>query len=230
MMSRSEAKARGLLTFFTATGKTCKRGHISPRYTSNNACVECQNLTPEQRVEDENADPTKIGEADIIVHQPPPDEFAPRVPMAWTRVTREKLIETYIDTGDIVTARQVVGASPSEYEREIENNAAFAHMVDQAKPKADMRLRERARQLALKGNDKALIAELKMMFPEYRDTMKVEMQTTVRQLDDKKLLAKIEQLQKRLGFGVGQIIDAEFSNIESDAEFLERVTGTAVAT
>lgn len=43
VISRSEAIARGLKTYYT--GKPCKHGHIAGRYVSaNSACMECQRL------------------------------------------------------------------------------------------------------------------------------------------------------------------------------------------
>jgi hypothetical protein len=40
IISRVEAKALGLKTFFT--GKACRRGHIAERYVSSPSCVECK--------------------------------------------------------------------------------------------------------------------------------------------------------------------------------------------
>ena len=39
IISRSEAKARGLKTYFT--GKPCKHGHIATRLVSSGTCREC---------------------------------------------------------------------------------------------------------------------------------------------------------------------------------------------
>ena len=39
IISRSEAKARGLKTYFT--GKPCPHGHVAPRQLSNGICREC---------------------------------------------------------------------------------------------------------------------------------------------------------------------------------------------
>lgn len=39
IITRKEAKAQGLKTYFT--GNPCKRGHNSQRYTSSRGCVEC---------------------------------------------------------------------------------------------------------------------------------------------------------------------------------------------
>jgi 5-methylcytosine-specific restriction endonuclease McrA len=40
IISRQEAKALGLLRYFT--GKPCKRGHIAERYTKRKVCFACQ--------------------------------------------------------------------------------------------------------------------------------------------------------------------------------------------
>lgn len=39
VISREEAKSRGLMHFFT--GKICKHGHVSKRFVSNGHCYEC---------------------------------------------------------------------------------------------------------------------------------------------------------------------------------------------
>jgi hypothetical protein len=39
IISRDEARARGLKRFFT--GRPCKRGHIAERYVGSRGCVEC---------------------------------------------------------------------------------------------------------------------------------------------------------------------------------------------
>lgn len=43
IISRKLAKEKGLKHYFT--GKPCKHGHISERYTSNNICVDCQSVS-----------------------------------------------------------------------------------------------------------------------------------------------------------------------------------------
>ena len=46
-ISRSEARAAGLLTYLT--GKPCRRGHLAGRYVSCGNCVECQRENDEAR-------------------------------------------------------------------------------------------------------------------------------------------------------------------------------------
>jgi 5-methylcytosine-specific restriction endonuclease McrA len=40
IISRKEAKAQGLIRFFT--GKPCKYGHVAERWVSNKVCTECR--------------------------------------------------------------------------------------------------------------------------------------------------------------------------------------------
>lgn len=51
--TKTEAEATGLTRFFT--GRPCRRGHLSERYTSTGACAECLGVRPSapQAVEDE---------------------------------------------------------------------------------------------------------------------------------------------------------------------------------
>lgn len=42
VLSREEAKARGLVRFFT--GKPCKHGHVAERFVSGRVCCECQKV------------------------------------------------------------------------------------------------------------------------------------------------------------------------------------------
>ncbi len=43
IISRKEAKAQGLKYYFT--GKPCKIGHLTERYTTSSGCVECSNYS-----------------------------------------------------------------------------------------------------------------------------------------------------------------------------------------
>jgi hypothetical protein len=42
LISRKDAQNQGLFRYFN--GKPCKKGHISQKYVSNMACVECRNI------------------------------------------------------------------------------------------------------------------------------------------------------------------------------------------
>jgi hypothetical protein len=51
-MKRREAKAQGLDKY--NTGKPCRNGHLSDRYTSSGACLECQKESSIRNIESIN--------------------------------------------------------------------------------------------------------------------------------------------------------------------------------
>lgn len=51
IISRQEAKALGLLRFYT--GKPCKRKHYSQRYVSSGTCLACEEIRDKERYEKE---------------------------------------------------------------------------------------------------------------------------------------------------------------------------------
>lgn len=57
VISRKEARARGLTRYFT--GKPCKHGHVSERFSRNGVCVECM---PESRRKWREANSSKVRE------------------------------------------------------------------------------------------------------------------------------------------------------------------------
>jgi len=129
----------------------------------------------------------------------------------WTPEKRDKLIEVWVDTGDIASARDTIGVTPSEYLRELERNADFADAVKSAEPLADRMLEERAYQLALKGNDKLLAKILTAKYPEYRESLKVDLSaSTTLKMDDAQLKAYLVRLLKK---HEGSIIDAELAEV-----------------
>jgi hypothetical protein len=129
----------------------------------------------------------------------------------WTAELRALFIETYVNSGDIAEARDRVGVTPSQLNRELESNADFTAAVAEARPKATAALRERAIQMALAGNDKLLPLVLKAEYPEFRDNLKIDLKSeaTVR-LSDEVLAQQIERLQRRLG----AVVDGEFSEAQ----------------
>jgi hypothetical protein len=264
-ISRSEAKARGLKTYYD--GKKCKRlGHDSQRYVVNGACVTCQQEQAARRHDDaadeksprrkglaarlqkpiaerldlSEPERTKVLEAFAVTRkladgaaavgltepqltarlaanpgleaairkigvkaETPPDTAST---FEWTDAKRAALIEKFVDTGDIATARDSVGVTPSVYQRELESNADFARAVADAKPLAMQHLKERAVKMALAGNDKVLTAVLKAEFPEFRDSLKLDVNHSVKSLSDAELDRKLERLR-------GRIIDAQFTEV-----------------
>lgn len=132
--------------------------------------------------------------------------------IAWTSKKKELLIRAFVDTGDIAAARDAIGASATNLHDELEADPEFAKALKEAEPKATQVLEEKAIQMALRGDDKLLIAVLKAKKPEmYTDKLKLDQTTTIRLSD--------EQLNEKIGRLVGKykVIDAEFTTVGSDA-------------
>lgn len=130
----------------------------------------------------------------------------------WTDANRAQLVERYIDTGDIGDARDAIGVSPSAYHRELSGNSEFAQMVADATPLAKQHLKERAIQLSLKGNDRLLQLVLKAEYPEFRDSLKVDVNNTVRHISDSELDRRLARISR------GHVIDATFTAVEPTRE------------
>lgn len=117
----------------------------------------------------------------------------------WNSTKRDRLIETYVDTGDLASARDSISVTPSEYFRELARTEEFAVRVREAEPLAHRALEERAIQLALGGNDKLLQKVLAAKMPEqYRDSVKIDLtQRREGWNDDKE--RRLERLLAKLG-------------------------------
>ena len=99
-VSRSEAKTRGLRHYFN--GKRCKHGHVAPRFTSTSACCGCSEGKP--------PDPPEAERRRLI------NDFK------WDDDIRSVLIDEYVNTGDIMQAREMVKCSAAAYHRHLEEN------------------------------------------------------------------------------------------------------------
>lgn len=115
----------------------------------------------------------------------------------WTKEKHDKIIEVYINTGDMATARDSIGVTPFEYFQELARSGTFAARIKEADPLAHLALEERAIQLALAGNDKLLQKVLSVKKPEYRENIKVDMNVTEK-LDDKQINARLFRLLNKL--------------------------------
>lgn len=135
----------------------------------------------------------------------------PQSAYEWSDEKHQRLIEVFIDTGDLAAARDSIGVTPSEFFREKERNKAFAAALEDAEPKATQALEERAVQLALGGNDRLLQKILTAKKPEYRESLKVDVNQTVR-LSDEQLNARLVSLMSKVR---GQIVDAEFEEVDA---------------
>lgn len=115
----------------------------------------------------------------------------------WTKEKHDRIIEVYINTGDLATSRDSIGVTPFEYFQELARNPIFAERIKEAEPLAHLALEERAIQLALAGNDKLLTKILSVKKPEYKDNIKVDMNVTEK-LDDRQLKARLSRLLDKL--------------------------------
>ena len=133
----------------------------------------------------------------------------------WSDEKRSQLITAFVDTGDLATARDTVGVTPSEYYAELKRNELFAADIKDAEPLAVQALEERAVQLALKGNDRLLQKLLAAKKPaEYRESVRVDVtQNTVVRLEDSALDARLAKL-----LGKGRVIDAQFVAVDGGRE------------
>lgn len=74
----------------------------------------------------------------------------------WHDEMRRKLVEAYVDTGDLLAAQQLVGVTPSQFNTEVDANPVFAEAVKAARKQAAQTLELRAIQEGLGGNDKLM--------------------------------------------------------------------------
>jgi hypothetical protein len=116
-------------------------------------------------------------------------------PFVWTDQTRRRLLETYVDTGDLLTAQELVECTPSQFNRELRANASFAQMVKDVEKDALGTLKMRALKEGLGGNDKLMAVFLKQL--EKEDTENELSKLTDVQLS-KRLTSLIDRILKRL--------------------------------
>lgn len=129
-------------------------------------------------------------------------------PYEWDNDKRARFIEVYIDTGEMASARDAIRVTPSEFFREVKRNSDFHSQVSEAAPLAMRAMEDVAFRLAKSGNDKLLQQILKAKMPEYKESMKVDLNVMER-LTDEQLDNRIAQLTAKYGNVVeGQIIEA----------------------
>jgi hypothetical protein len=171
-ISRREAKVMGLKRYYL--GKRCIHGHNSERWVSTAACIKCCKKLPPD----------------------PPEEELQRLKnyFDWTDNIRAVLIDEYVNTGDIMAAREAVHVSAAAYYRELEINQEFSDAIKKATILALQTLEDKAIHHAHKGNDKLIIAVLKAKYPDqYSERIKVDTNHTVK-LSDAELDRRIAKL------------------------------------
>jgi hypothetical protein len=140
---------------------------------------------------------------------PPPTEFE------WTPEVQRHLIRLWIDTGELATARDSCGITPSQHFEHLEKSAEFAAAIEAAKPLAAAALEDRATQLALAGNDRLLQKLLEAKKPdEFGNKVRVDLYSDVSKLTDaqinQRLVSAINSILKTSGHRkIGDVLDAE---------------------
>lgn len=121
------------------------------------------------------------------------NEKVPSVPLVglgeaeWDEPKRARILEIYVDTGDLFTAQILVGVTPSQFNREMERNGEFSEQVKRAKKQASNTLELRAIKDALDGNDKLL-----------SQILKDKDETDVAHMSDAQLARRITSLISRI--------------------------------
>src|SRR5580658_2093499 len=115
-VSRDQAMALELTSY--NDGSPCSRGHLTPlgkpppRWTANRGCKYChpKYRGPRHLSEEKQA---AARERELLLDKPP---------FRWSKDNRKRLIRSFVDSGDMATARDAVGCTPSELIEEQQKN------------------------------------------------------------------------------------------------------------
>lgn len=129
----------------------------------------------------------------------------------WDEDKRARLLEVWINTGDIATALDSIRVTPAEFFREAARNQGFSAKLEEAEVLATKALEWRATQLALAGNDKLLQMRLKASDPKYKDSLNLNV-NVMDKLTDDQLRTRLRQLRQTQG----AVIDGEFTVTQRD--------------
>jgi hypothetical protein len=121
----------------------------------------------------------------------PVPEPAAGADFVWTDDRRRRLIEKYVDRGDLLEAQQYVGCTPSQFNRERDFNSQFARTIAEARKEARETLKLRATKDALDGNDKLLTILFKDLEGE-------QTEGNLSKLTDAQLQAQLNALLNRI--------------------------------
>jgi hypothetical protein len=93
----------------------------------------------------------------------------------WSDEKRDRLVEAYVDSGNLSIGRAAIGVTPSQLWRELDRNPTFSSQLDKARVRAAQVFEERAHAEALNGNDKLLPVVLKAERPDkYNERLRVD--------------------------------------------------------
>jgi hypothetical protein len=216
IISRNMAREKGLKKFYH--GKPCKLGHDSERYVSTGACVMCQSLAS-NATHKGLVNPVAVAHAAV-------KEAAKTLPVlasnfVWSPEVRARIVDAFVDTGSIESARESVVLTPSEYHRELDRTPEFADAIAKATVLAIQTLEERAAHSAmLKGNDKLHLALLKAKRPEeFSERVRVETTHVVKLSND--------ELDRRIARYTA--VDAVFTDAKTETGLADAAGGEAQA-
>lgn len=156
-------------------------------------------------------------ETDLTIPRvvPAPSDFE------WTDAIRGRLLEVYVDSGNLAIARDAVKCTPSQLWRELDANPDFSSRLDDARVRAAQVFEERAQAEALAGNDRLLPVILRAEKPEkYTEKLKLDMNVTNKLTDDQlnvrlaQGLARLAKLGHIPAHTQGEIHDAEFISVK----------------
>jgi hypothetical protein len=126
----------------------------------------------------------------------------------WTDEKRERLLEVYVDSGNLAIARDAIKCTPSQLWRELDTNAPFASALEDARVRAAQVFEERAHAEALNGNDRLLPIVLKAERPDkYTEKLRLDVHTKYDRMTPNELNAELSRLFEELA----DLGDAEFN-------------------
>ena len=116
----------------------------------------------------------------------------------WTDDKRARLLESYIDSGNLAVARDSIKCSPSQLWKELDVNPRFSGQLDAAHVRAVKVLEETAVKLALAGNDRLLPVILKAERPDkYTEKQRVDIFSDISRLSEEQLNTRLFALLER---------------------------------
>jgi hypothetical protein len=136
----------------------------------------------------------------------------------WTPEIEQKLVTLYVDTGDLQTACDNCGVTRSEYFKHLEGSYTFARAVEEATPRAEQALEDRAVQMSLAGNDRLLVKLLAAKRPDvYGERARIDLSVKGNTMSPEEMDAYFQRLCAQLTKtknidwvdDAGNVIDAE---------------------
>jgi hypothetical protein len=138
-------------------------------------------------------------EAELTIPRLVPESSA----FEWNDQKRARLIEVYIDSGNLAIARDAIKCTPSQLWRELDSNLTFAGALGDARVRAAQVFEERAHAEALNGNDRLLPIVLKAERPDkYSEKLRLDIHTRYDRMSDEELREKTADLLAQCGLKV----------------------------